>query len=89
MSLEILQVLLFAVALPVLPEPPEDLEPAFAQATQRTGMAVPTRAFAAVIGLGPSAGPATQIGPQMHGATQKVVARVAQMRFAKPGRFGN
>ena len=64
----------FVVALVVLPEPPEDLEPAFAQAPQRAGVALPRGPFLRIVGLRPGAGFAAAIGPQMHGEAQHFVA---------------
>src|SRR6266700_3771427 len=73
---------LFIVADTVLPKPPEQLEPAFAQATQGAGVAVDLRTFGLVISLRPGALFAARVGPQMNGVAQKLITRPADMGFA-------
>src|SRR2546423_14329336 len=50
MLLEALEVLGFLVRSALLPESPEDLQPAFAQATKSAGMTVARIAFGSIIG---------------------------------------
>ncbi|MDZ7937292.1 MAG: hypothetical protein U5M53_03010 [Rhodoferax sp.] len=80
MLLLVLLVMGFVVALAILPEAPQDFEPAFAQAAQGAGVIVSLFAFALVIRLGPRAFFAAAVGPQMHGGAQHDIARPAGMR---------
>src|SRR5256885_14151330 len=73
MAFEVFEMDLFIVADAVLPKPPEELEPAFAQAAQGAGMVMALRTLGLVISLRPSALFAAGVGPQMHGVAQKVI----------------
>ena len=63
------EVFAFVVSGVVLPHAPEQFEPAFAQATEGAGVVVTVVAFGLVIGLGPSAGLTTGVGPEMDGVS--------------------
>src|SRR5438128_2367455 len=78
---ELCEVLGFVVGLIVLPEAPEDFEPAFAQAPQRTGMTAAFGPFGLIIGLGPGTGESTAVGPQMNGGAEDFVAGPPQPAF--------
>ena len=71
------------ILVTVLPQPPQDLEPAFAQAAQRAGMVVALLPFALVIRLRPRALLAAAVGPQMDGVPQHRVARPADAGFVQ------
>src|SRR5262245_58172797 len=69
------------VAGAVLPEPPQDFEPAFTQAAQRGGVAEASLAFVRVVRPGPRTLLAAVVDPQMHGVAQHLVAGPADARF--------
>ena len=81
-SFEVFEMDLFVVADAVLPKPPEQLEPAFAQAAQGAGVGVTLRTLGLVIRLRPSARFAAGVGPEMNGVAQKPIAGPADMSFA-------
>src|SRR5204862_5770281 len=70
----------FVVSLAALSHPPDDLQPALAQAAQRAGVTFAFASLGLVIGLGPSTELAAAVGPQMYG--------VAQVPVAVPADFG-
>src|ERR1044071_467954 len=72
------QVFVFVVSLPVLPEPPEDFEPALAQTAQRAGMTVALGTLVLVVSGRPVAGQPAAVGPQMDRGPQPFVAGPAQ-----------
>ena len=54
---------LFVIAAFVLPHLPKYLQPALAQASQGTGVALALPAFLLIVGFGPGAFASTEIGP--------------------------
>src|SRR5204863_5732846 len=86
-SFEVFEMDLFVVADAVLPKPPEQLEPAFAQAAQGAGVGVTLRTLGLVIRLRPSARFAAGVGPEMNGVAQKPSAGPADMSFAELARL--
>jgi hypothetical protein len=82
MSLEAFEVLGLFIGGVVLPESPEQLQPAFAQAPERAGVGMALVAFGLIVSLGSSAGFAAFIRPQMHGAAQGPVASPADVGLA-------
>ena len=80
----------FVVGGSGLPHLPEDFEPALGQASQGTGMAHAALAFVLIIRLSPGTFFAAEIYPEMHGATQVLIAPGAEVHppfFA--GLFGH
>ena len=65
----VLLMMVLIIAGAVLPQPPEDFQPAFAQAAQGAGVALALLAFARVASLRPRAFFAAAIRPQMDGVT--------------------
>src|SRR5437667_61266 len=81
-AFQALEMDLFIVADSILPKPPEQLEPAFAQATQGAGVAVALCTFGLGISLRPRALFAAGVGPQMNGVAQGLITGPAHMSFA-------
>lgn len=57
-----------------LPHFPEDFEPALAEAAQGAGVTLPTLSKVVIIGGRPGTGGSTQIGPEVDGVAQGLVA---------------
>lgn len=72
----------FIVAGMGLPHFPEDLQPTLSEATQRAGVRLAFGPVRPVVGFGPRALFAAQIGPEMDRRAQPVVAGVAQVLVA-------
>src|SRR5262245_16265437 len=68
----------FVVGLPVLPEAPEDLNPALTQTAQCARVAVAFGSLVLVVGVGPGTGQPAAVGPQMDRGAQHLVAGPAQ-----------
>ena len=62
-----------------LPHLPEDFQPALPETAQGAGVGLALGAMGLVVGFGPRAAFAAEVGPQVHGGPQRVVARVAQV----------
>ena len=62
-----------------LPHFPKDFQPALAEASQRAGVALAALAKRIIIGRRPRTGLPAQVGPQMHGVAQRLVALSSQM----------
>ena len=72
----------FGIIAPAgLPHFPEDLEPALTQASQRTGMGFAARTKLFVIDGCPRRAFPAEVGPEMHGGAQRLIAVAAQMHF--------
>ena len=80
-SLEGSEVFGLIIGSMVLPHPPEHFEPAFAHAAQSTGVVMALVPFGLVIRLGPVAGFAAFVGPQMDRMAQEMVADEADARL--------
>src|SRR5438874_3854481 len=61
----------------VLPHAPEDLEPPLSEAAERGGVARAPLALLPVVGLGPDAGGAAEVRPEVDGGPQRHVAAAA------------
>ena len=69
------------VAATGLPHFPEDLEPALAQAAQRAGMEFAAGTKRLVIERCPRRALPGEVGPEMHGGVQRLIAEPAQVDF--------
>ena len=67
------------VGLSGLDHPPNDFQPALAQATQSAGVAFAFRALLSVVNLSPGTNPEGALGPKMDGVAQHFVALVANV----------
>ena len=79
--------LCFVIRGVILPHPPEQLQPAFAQAAQSAGVVMAFVPFGLIIGLGPVALFAGLVHPQVDGMAQEVITGEAKVRFAKLARL--
>ena len=62
-----------------LPHFPEDFQPALTETAQCAGVRLTLGAMRLIVSFGPRAAFAAEVGPQVHGGPQRVVARVAQV----------
>ena len=81
------KVLCLVIRSRILPHAPEDLQPAFAQAAQSTGMVMAFVPFGVIIGLGPATLFAALVYPQVDGMAQEVIAGETKARLAKLARM--
>src|SRR6516162_4733854 len=85
--LEALQMLAFVISRVVMPQSPEDLQPAFAQTTQRAGVGMAGTTLGSIVGLSPRATPTALVNPQMDRVAQDSITGPTDVRFAQLARL--